>query len=205
MQLSSINQYFGNVDIYLLDQILKNRFQLGMKVLDAGCGEGRNLIYFLRAGFTVFGIDNNQAAIDALQFIAASTRPDLSRDHFQVANAEQIPHPDHMFDLIISSAVLHFAKDEKHFLTMFNELIRCLKPGGMLFIRMASNIGIEELVVKCGSSRYLLPDGTERFLLTRSLIGNLNKHFPLKYLEPLKTVNVDDRRCMSTLVVSIAP
>ena len=119
MELSSINQYFGNVDIYLLDQILKNKFQPGMKVLDAGCGEGRNLIYFLNSGFDVYGVDTSIAAVKALRFIAGSIRPDLHRDQFQEGDIENLSYSDHSFDLIIASAVLHFARNDGHFYKMF--------------------------------------------------------------------------------------
>ncbi len=203
MDLSSVNQHFGNVDLYLLDQILKSKFQPGMKVLDAGCGEGRNLIYFLNSGYPVYGIDRDISAVKALRFIAGSLRPDLDRDNFQQGDIENLPYTDQTFDLIIASAVLHFANNDNHFLKMFGELIRCLKSGAMLFIRMASDIGIEEKVVPRGSARFLLPDGTERFLLTRKKLLELEKRHFLIYLEPFKTVNVSDSRCMSTLIVTI--
>lgn len=142
MEISSVNQHFGNIDIYLLDQVLKNKFNPEMKVLDAGCGEGRNVIYFLNSGYNVYGMDIDSAAINALQFIAGSLRQDLDQDHFQQGDIENLPYADHTFDLIIASAVLHFARNERNFLKMFGELIRCLKSGAMLFVRIASDIGI---------------------------------------------------------------
>lgn len=175
---------------------------MGMKVLDAGCGEGRNLMYFLRSGFSAYGVDRDAMAIEAVQFIAASFRPDLSRDHFQVAEVENLPFEDSYFDLLISSAVLHFANNQEHFLLMFEQMLRCLKPGGILFMRMASDIGIEDKIMPENSGRYRLPDGTTRFLLTRNLLSQLERQFSFKYLEPFKTVNVDDKRCMSTLVAT---
>ena len=204
MELSTINQYLGNLDIYLLDQVLKKRFHPKMKVLDAGCGEGRNLMYFLRSGYEVHGIDKNPMAISATQFIAASIRPDLSRDNFRMGFVEKMPYPEDAYDLIISSAVMHFAESEANFYQMFSELNRCAKPGGILFIRMASNIGIENVIKPLGAGRYQLPDGSERFLLTRSILHQLNEDYSLNYLEPFKTVNVNDLRCMSTLIVSLA-
>lgn len=203
MQLSSVNQYFGNVDIYLLDLILKNRFPLGMKVLDAGCGEGRNLVYFLNAGFNVFGVDIDPTAINAVRFLAGSIRPDLGKEQFQLADLENLSYDDNYFELIISSAVLHFANSDNHFNKMFAELIRCLKPQGTLFIRMTSNIGIEKLALAKGNGRFLIPDGTVRYLMTREKIKELIDTYSLEFKEPLKTVNVDDKRCMTTIVVSI--
>ena len=143
MNLSSINQFFGNIDLQLLDLILQNTFRPDMKVLDAGCAEGRNLMYFLNSGYWVSGVDQDPAAIRHLRFIAGSLRPDLDKDNFQVADISSIPFESDTFDLVIASRVLHFAKDQQQFMSMVSELVRCLKPKGMLYLTMASNIGLE--------------------------------------------------------------
>ena len=41
---------FGAIDVYLFDQLLRGAIRPGMRVLDAGCGSGRNLVYLLREG-----------------------------------------------------------------------------------------------------------------------------------------------------------
>lgn len=194
MDLTSLNQYFGNLELYLLDQILKKRFHPEMSVLDAGCGEGRNITYFLKAGFKVYAIDRDPAAIRGLQFIAASLRPDLSRDHFKVADLKNLPYLDRYFDLIICCGVLHDAENEDQFFAMFDELVRCSAPGGILFISMNSDIGLEEQQVSHSSGRYLL---------TRELFNKLKTRYSLRFIEPLKTVIVEDSRCLSILVLSI--
>ena len=55
--MADLLEQFGQIDIYLFDQLLRGRIALGMRVLDAGCGAGRNLVYFLREGYEVFGVD----------------------------------------------------------------------------------------------------------------------------------------------------
>ena len=193
MKLSSVNRYFGNIELYLMDQILKQRFHVAMKVLDAGCGEGRNLTYFLNAGFTVYAVDKDPSAVEALRFIAASLRPDLGRDCVLVADLENLPYPDRSFDLILCCQVLHCAGNQDQFFLMFDELVRCLKPGGVLFISMASSIGIKELETT---------GGPNRFLLTRNLVKTLKGRYELNFLEPMKTVNIEDTGCTSILVLS---
>lgn len=79
--------------------------------------------------------------------------------------------------------------------------MRTLKPNGILFIRMTSIFGIEHKVEKISFNRYKLPDKSTRFLLTKEILTALEKKFNFNYLEPLKTVNVNDLRCMSTLVI----
>src|ERR671912_1020975 len=83
---------FGEIDIYLFDQLLKGRFDGRRRVLDAGCGDGRNLIWFLRAGFTCFGVDRDRSAVAAVRETASALAPDLPATNFTVADVEQLPH-----------------------------------------------------------------------------------------------------------------
>ena len=187
----------GQTDIYLLDQIMKDRYQKSQKILDAGCGSGRNMKWFLQNDFDIYGIDTSEAAIMNLKKLNAN----LADDHLQVAALEKIPFDNNLFDHIICSAVLHFANSVTHFKEMFSELLRVLKPGGTLFIRMASDIGIEKQVELLSEGNYKIPDGSMRFLLTKPLLEKVKNEFKFSFLEPLKTVNVNDIRCMSTLML----
>lgn len=186
----------GHTDIYLLDQIIKGRYRQTDKILDAGCGAGRNLHWFLKESIEVYGTDQNSAAINELRII----HPLLPADRFQSCPVEDLPFKNDFFDHVISSAVLHFAKNLSQFQVMFAEMVRVLKPGGSLFIRMTSDIGIENKVRLINDGVYIIPDGSTRFLLTRSLLSYILQQYPLSFAEPFKTVNVDDMRCMSTLL-----
>jgi len=198
---SNLQQLYGNIDIYLFDQLLKGTYDNCRKVLDAGCGGGRNLVYFLRNGYEVYGIDPDRNAINAVNKLSEELSPGNSSGKFKVAAAENMPFEEEYFDLVISSAVLHFAANPGHFEAMLYSMWRVIKPGGYLFARLASDIGIEALVNSIGDGRYLLPDGSNRFLVnqqqlidyTRKLNGNLH--------EPIKTTNVQNLRCMTTWCV----
>ena len=194
-------ELFGDIDIYLFDQILKNQFTSQMRILDAGCGRGRNLIYFLRIGCDVFGIDQNPDAIQYARQMAKALNPQSSPDNFRVSKVEEMPFPDLSFETVISSAVLHFAADENHFRDMLEEMWRVLKPNGLLFIRLASSIGIEDKIKPLGNRRYDLPDGSERFLVDEGLLVGLTKNLGGKLIEPIKTTNVQNLRCMTTWVI----
>ena len=187
----------GQTDIYLLDQIMKGRYQKSQKILDAGCGSGRNIKWFLQNDFDIYGIDTSEAAIMNLKKVNSN----LADDQLLVAALEKIPFDNNFFDHIICSAVLHFANSVTHFKEMFSELLRVLKPGGTLFIRMASDIGIENQVELLSEGNYKIPDGSMRFLLTKPLLEEIKNEFQFSFLEPLKTVNVNDIRCMSTLML----
>ena len=199
--IKELNTLLGNIDIYLLDQILKARFSSGYKILDSGCGEGRNLIYFLKNGFQVWGIDKNAAAIKMLKYVVKSIDSTYPQDRFISSKVEDMPYVDHEFDAIISSAVLHFAESKSHFLSMFGELTRVIKPTGILFARMATDLGMEDQVKPIGDGKYLLPDESVRFLLSKQLLKETMDQFGFEFVEPLKAVIVDHQRCMSTLVL----
>lgn len=197
----NLHNLFGDIDIYLFDQLLKGRFTTDMSILDAGCGGGRNLVYFLRHGYEVYGIDQNAGAIEQVRRLASNLNPAISEGNFLVSGVEEMPFPGESFDAVISSAVLHFAADERHFNRMLDEMRRVIKPGGLFFARLASSIGIEELVKFVGGGRYLLPDGTERFLVDEQLLTAATGRLRAQWLEPLKTTNVQNLRCMTTWVL----
>lgn len=199
--MTNVCEIFGGIDIYLFDQILKNRFSPKMRILDAGCGGGRNLVWFLREGFEVFGVDENPNAVESVRNLARHLAPNLSSENFQTASVEKMPFADERFDAVICSAVLHFAKDDNHFDKMLAEMFRVLKRGGMFFARLASDIGIEDKVQKTNGRRFLLPDGSERFLVNEQMLIDAAKKFRAEFLEPIKTTNVQNLRCMTTWVM----
>ena len=193
---NNVQSLLGQTDIYLIDQIMKGRYKQVDFILDAGCGGGRNMFWFLQNGFPINGIDSNLVAIEALK----DAYPELS-EHFKVAVIENSGFTQNHFDHIICSAVLHFAKSTSHFKLILEELVRILKPGGSLFIRMTSDIGIEDKVKHLADGVYVIPDGSTRLLLTRQLLADCMHAYNLSFIEPSKTTNVADERCMSTLVL----
>ncbi len=197
---NTLQQTYGNIDIYLFDQLLKGRYINAAKVLDVGCGSGRNLFYFLRNGYEVFGIDPDPQAVEAVIGLSAALAPRNPRGNFMVGRAENLSYGDATFDLVICSAVLHFARDKQHFDNMLQAMFRVLKQGGYFFARLASDIGIETLVKPLGNDRYLLPDGSERFLVNEQTLLKYTRASGVLY-EPLKTTNVQNTRCMTTWCV----
>jgi SAM-dependent methyltransferase len=189
---------FGSIDIYLFDQALKGRFRPGMRLLDAGCGGGRNLVYFLRAGFDVSAVDAAPDAVAAVRELAARLAPSLSAANFRIERIEAMSFPDSSFDAVFSSAVLHFAEGPAHFRAMLDGMWRVLRPGGFFFARLASSITLEERVIPIGDGRYRLPDGSDRYLVSEALLESLAEELGGRLAEPLKTTNVQDQRAMTT-------
>ncbi len=194
-------EHFGNIDIYLFDQLHKGRITSDMTVLDAGCGGGRNLVYLMRSGFTVFGVDSSADGIQALRNVAAELAPELPPDNFQVGALEALPFPDAEFDVVLCNAVLHFARDDGHFHGMLSEVWRVLAPHGLFFCRLASSIGIEDKIQSLDGRRYRLPDGSDRFLVDEEVLLGLTSELDGELLDPIKTTVVQGLRSMTTWVV----
>ena len=192
---------FGHIDIYLFDQLLRGRIAAGMRVVDAGCGTGRNLVYLLREGYDVYATDQDPQAVAAVRALAAALAPQLSADHFRVEPVEQSSFADASVDVVISNAVLHFARDHAHFDAMVKEMWRVLKPGGLFFARLASSIGMADRMQPLGDGRHQMPDGSERYLVDEAKLMATTWRLGGRQLDPLKTTIVQDQRCMTTWVV----
>ncbi len=202
-QPSPLTEQFGSIDIYVFDQLLRGRIVQGQRLLDAGCGKGRNLVYFLRSGFDVHAIDGSEGNVEAVRALVRKLAPDLPGERAQVATVEALPFDDTTFDVVISNAVLHFARDDAHFDAMVAEMVRVLAPGGLLFARLASNIGLETAVKPLGDGRYALPDGSERYLVSEQRLLDWTTRSGGRLLDPIKTTNVQGLRCMTTWVVRL--
>ena len=199
--MSDLERQFGQIDIYLFDQLLRGRIRAGMRVLDAGCGSGRNLVYLLQSGVEVFATDADSGSIDHVRKLAATLSPDLPAANFRVEPVERMTFADSFADVVISSAVLHFARDHDQFSAMVAEMWRVLKPRGMLFARLASSIGMESRVQTLSDGRFLLPDGSQRYLVDEERLLTLTGNLGGRLLDPIKTTIVQNQRCMTTWVV----
>ncbi len=195
---NKLAEAFGDIDIYLFDQLLKGRYDNCKDIIDVGCGSGRNMVYFLKNGYNVFGIDPNPDAIATVQLLAQQLAPDIPPAHFMVAKAEDMPFAAASFDLVICSAVLHFADSTTHFEQMLHAMWHILRPGGFFFARLASDIGIEHLVTPMGNGSYLLPDGSTRYLVSNDRLQQYTQLLKAELYEPIKTTNVSNLRAMTT-------
>jgi SAM-dependent methyltransferase len=195
----SVQEQFGQIDIYVFDQILRGNIAADMRILDAGCGYGRNLVHLLREGYEVFALDESADGVEHVRQLSASLMTGLSKDNFQVGLIEQMPFSDGFADVVICNSVLHFARDEAHFRAMLADLWRVLKPGGMLFCRLGSRIGMD--FERVGSNIFLVGDGSKWFLVDEEMLLDLTEEMNAVLVDPLKTTIVQDLRCMTTWVL----
>lgn len=196
--MTSLQAQFGNIDIYLFDQLLKGRFDDCDSILDLGCGGGRNLCYLLHQGKLVYGIDTNPDAIAAVRELSSALNPNLPAENYRVGSIEDNPFSGMQFHLVLCNAVLHFAENETHFEKMLFAAWEMVAPDGYFFVRLASSIGIEQLVQPIGNGRYWLPDCSERYLVNEDALLNYTAQLKATLCEPIKTTNVQHQRCMTT-------
>jgi len=199
---------FGDIDIYLFDQLLRGRLCPGMRVIDAGCGSGRNLVYLLRNGYDVRAADADPHAIATVRDLAARLAPSLPAANFRVEAVEAMTFADGSADVVISSAVLHFARDAAHFDGMLEATWRVLRPNGLFFCRLASSIGMTgmagmaERLRPLGNGRFILPDRSERYLVDEARLMAKTKELGGALIDPIKTTIVQEQRCMTTWVMT---
>ncbi|HLX45310.1 MAG TPA: class I SAM-dependent methyltransferase [Bryobacteraceae bacterium] len=201
MPTLTLQEQFGQIDIYLFDQLLKGRIASGMRILDAGCGSGRNLVYLLRAGYEVYAVDADPQAVDSVRSLARVLAPALPGSNFRVEDVEHMSFDDAFADVVISNTVLHFARDDAHFESMLLECWRVLKPGGLFFCRLGSSIGMENQIEHIRGRRYKSPDGSERYLVDEALLESFAKQLGGDLEDPLKTTIVQNQRSMTTWVL----
>jgi tellurite methyltransferase len=199
--MPTLQEQFGQIDIYLFDQLLKGRITPGMRIVDAGCGSGRNLIYLLREGYEVYGADMDAQAIESIRSFAKKFAPALPSTNFRVESVEHMSFADDFADVVISNTVLHLAADDVQFEAMLLGTWGVLKPGGLLFCRIASTIGMEDQFVHIEGRRFRSPDGAERYLVDEAILKSITERLGGELAEPLKTTVVQNQRAMSTWVV----
>lgn len=118
---------------YLLEKIAVNS-----KVLDVGCGDGRNMKTALIKTSHVFGIDNDDLAVDD----ARQNFSSVSSVSIQKAEATKLPFEDKTFDVVIFFDILQNLGFNK--LQALTEAKRVLKDTGIIILCTYSEEGFEE-------------------------------------------------------------
>jgi SAM-dependent methyltransferase len=199
--MPTLQELFGQIDIYLFDQLLKGRITPGMTIVDAGCGSGRNIVYLLREGYEVFAADTEATEVEGLRRLARRLAPALPESNFRVEPVQHLSFGDACADVVVCNTVLHFAEDDADFAAMLDELWRVLKPGGLFFSRLGSTIGMENQVEHIAGRRYKSPDGSERYLVDDALLAAHTARLGAEMADPLKTTIVQNLRAMTTWVL----
>ena len=183
------------MDLFLLDFILKGKIPEDCSVLDAGCGEGRNTIYFIRNGNEFRGIDSDESKVRLAEYMGNNIS--TSKAKFEVGDIRHTGF-EIDFDLVICSRVLHFSKNEEDFYNSWSKLKSSLKKGGLIYVSMDSVVE-NTLGKEVGNGQYEFPDGQVRFSLTSAIYEEMKKGF--EEIEPLKTLVQNKVRAQSFMLL----
>jgi len=186
MTLPAALRPFAGADIYLLDQILRGRIRAGMRVLDVGCGGGRNILPLQALGCTVSGLDRDEAALAQARSRCGDGVALRQGDVGELA-------PDaEGFDVVLVNAVFHFADDREHFHALVDACWRQLAGDGLFLARLSTRIALPEGVSPPGFS----------FLAEEADLVDCERRCRARRLDPLKTTLVERARTMTTWVLT---
>jgi 2-polyprenyl-3-methyl-5-hydroxy-6-metoxy-1,4-benzoquinol methylase len=192
MKIKKLNNELGNADLILIDQILKDRFSDQMRILDAGCGEGRNMIYFVKNGYNIYGIDQDEEAVNMAKIVCASANRSYIMENIQAFPIEENPFPDLFFDAVICINVLHSVSGHDEFFDLFDHLLRLLNNGGFLFLSMESDIGLSNRSLKKSINEEIRTLASHNFYFSSELRHEILANDQLMEIEPSKTIVIGD-------------
>ena len=141
----------------------------GRTCLDAGCGAGgRDVFEMWRQGFDAYGVDAVQENI----LLTRELHPEIS-DRVSVADLrEPLPFPDASFDLVLCNAVIQHIPRKDTFEVTLPELVRVLRPGGILQLMFKNGEGILSLRdADYGETRTFLLYGEHELAARLSRLG----------------------------------
>ncbi len=186
------------MDLFLMDLILKGNLDPKSKVLDVGCGEGRNGVFFIQNGFEYHGWDTDESKLRLIEYISKNLKK--SSTQFELIDLRESTLRD-QFDLIICSRVLHFARSKDDFDEMWNKLVHLLRSGGILYLSMDSVVDVA-IGKELEDGLVEFPDQKIRFALTCELYEDIKKGFD--EIEPLRTLVHHGSRAQSFMCLKKA-
>ena len=101
----------------------------GSTVLEAGCGNGKNLEYMNEKDLITMGVDFSDKLVD----ICKEKHLNVS-----VSDIRELPFEDNTFDYVLSIAVIHHLEKESDRIKAINEMLRVCKTGGKVLISVWS-------------------------------------------------------------------
>ena len=120
---------FSNTRHSIWDVVKKFNRSINPKsnILDAGCGNGKNMVYLQNQGHNMTGIDFSDGLLEICK------QKNLNVHNSDIRN---LPFNDSTFDYVISIAVIHHLNTEEDRIKAINELLRVTKKGGKVLFTM---------------------------------------------------------------------
>jgi len=181
--------------------IAKNFYQApnrrNIKLLEVGCGPGANLWYLAREGFSVYGIEGSQTAVERANMRLNKECPGWAGE-IRSGDIRQLPFEDGFFDAVVDIEAI-CCNDYETAKQIYAEMARVTKKGGKLFSKTfavgtwgdgtGKNFGRGAWLVAEG---LMVGKGLTRFTSIEE-ICDLVSNFKISAIE-LKTYTVDNRK-----------
>ncbi|EKD91372.1 MAG: hypothetical protein ACD_30C00017G0010 [uncultured bacterium] len=120
------------------DYLKDHKINLSGKVIDIGCGKGRNAIYLAKLGFEVYAIDYIPKALEQAEKLATRENVSDAIHYLNAAIDSKWQFEDDFFDIAVDCFSSIDIETKKGRETYRNELLRTLKPGGLALITVVS-------------------------------------------------------------------
>lgn len=173
-------QYYASYQRQFLNWIypLQPDYFIDKKILDAGCGMGRNSYWALVWGAReVYAFDHDERSVAA----AKNTLKDFANAHVSLHDLEHLPWVDE-FDFIFSIGVIHHTKNPH---LVMGQLHKSLKPGGEILLWVYSREGFEWIVKILNPLRINITSRmSPRLLHLLTYIVSVPFYFYLKIFNP---------------------
>lgn len=160
-------------DVQVARLVSKLNLDKNAKILDLGCGEGRNIRLLTESGYEVTGIDQSKHALDIVRNLY-----NLPSEKLICADAiESIRQlASETFNLVLCWGLMHYISNTS---TALNEIHRVLKRSSHVIISFSSNSDKRETVDSV--KKYFTQQDIENFMQTANLkvrdIGLIQNHF----------------------------
>jgi ubiquinone/menaquinone biosynthesis C-methylase UbiE len=114
-------------------QVASEECRPSARLLDIGCGAGRNAVPLARAGWRVVGTDLSLAMLAAA---AARVSDESLGSRLQLLLAPMTPLPfaSNSFDFVVAHGIWNLARSGREFRGAVNEAARVARPGALLFL-----------------------------------------------------------------------
>jgi ubiquinone/menaquinone biosynthesis C-methylase UbiE len=109
---------------------LSNAERKSVKILEVGCGQGANVWFLAKEGFTIHGIDVSSSAITKAEKFLAETHG--VKAFLEVADLRDLPYESEYFDVVIDNVTIQHVTYSDH-KKAYKEIYRILKPGSLFW------------------------------------------------------------------------
>ena len=157
-------------------------FRTDSKILELGCGVGRDAIFFQERGHSVLATDSSSVVI----------KKNMARIHkenvvFEVLDMQEpLSYADESFDVVFANLSLHYYLDKKT-REIAKEITRVIKPGGVLAFACKSHDEFRtNEATKLEDNVFVAPNGHALHIFSEDYAKDLlGTDFEIKHLDEL--------------------